>query len=630
MRNFFDLVEQAACRTPDAEALVAGDARLTYRALAALGLAFAERLQALEIAQGERLAIFLDKRIETVVAMLGAAAAGVVFVPINPVLKPEQVHHILVDSGARCLVTSSLRARILGDGVLAGMPYVILTDAKTLAPAPASRTTFLRWMQPDAPPESVANRHASAAPEPRADTIDADLAALLYTSGSTGRPKGVMLSHRNLLEGAWSVAQYLRHTAQDRILAALPLSFDAGLSQLTTAWAAGASAVLVNYLMPADVVEICVRERITGFAGVPPLWIQLARAAWPGEARARLRYFANTGGHLPRPVLHALRELFPSASPYLMYGLTEAFRSTYLDPAEVDRRPDSIGKAVPNARILVVREDGAPCAPNEVGELVHVGACVTLGYWNDPARTALRYRPSPEAKPGGAPRETAVWSGDLVRRDDDGFLYFVARNDAQIKSSGYRISPEEIEEVAHASGLVAEAVALVVRRHVRVRHRRLLARVERLCLAVDAPAPACARRGRLRARLQLGQHLIARGNRVRLIAARIREARVVLAIGRRGARAHRPAPPGIGLRRVKRLRDRARDAAHDGTAADISCCAKCRISAAAHGPAIATVTVTATSFTPYEMLCSCSDVIACRNEIARPEAAATSTTGSEM
>ncbi|ABA52812.1 hypothetical protein BURPS1710b_A0674 [Burkholderia pseudomallei 1710b] len=176
----------------------------------------------------------------------------------------------------------------------------------------------------------------------------------------------------------------------------------------------------------------------------------------------------------------------------------------------------------------------------------------------------------------------------------------------------------------------AMLVALVVRRHVRVRHRRLLARVERLCLAVDAPAPARARRGRLRARLQLGQHLIARGNRVRLIAARIREARVVLAIGRRGARAHRPAPPGIGLRRVKRLRDRARDAAHDGTAADISCCAKCRISAAAHGPAIATVTVTATSFTPYEMLCSCSDVIACRNEIARPEAAATSTTGSEM
>jgi acyl-CoA synthetase (AMP-forming)/AMP-acid ligase II len=223
-----------------------------------------------------------------------------------------------------------------------------------------------------------------------------------------------------------------------------------------------ATAILLNYLTPQDVMAACERERITGMTGVPPLWMQLARATWPEAARRHLRYFANTGGRLPLPVLQTLRVLFPQAEPYLMYGLTEAFRSTYLDPAEVDHRPDSIGKAVPNARILVVREDGSPCGPEEVGELVHVGACVTLGYWNDAARTALRYRPSPELKPGGAPRDTAVWSGDLVRRDADGFLYFVARNDAQIKSSGYRISPEEIEEVVHASGLVAEAVALGV------------------------------------------------------------------------------------------------------------------------------------------------------------------------
>ena len=162
----------------------------------------------------------------------------------------------------------------------------------------------------------------------------------------------------------------------------------------------------------------------------------------------------------PVPVLQRLRALFPQAAPFLMYGLTEAFRSTFLDPAQVERRPDSIGKAVPNARVLVVREGGTPCSPDEPGELVHVGACVTLGYWNDTARTAQRYRPSPEAKAGGAPRDVAVWSGDLVRRDNEGFLYFIARNDAQIKSSGYRISPEEIEETIHASGLVVEAVAL--------------------------------------------------------------------------------------------------------------------------------------------------------------------------
>jgi len=190
--------------------------------------------------------------------------------------------------------------------------------------------------------------------------------------------------------------------------------------------------------------------------------MQLARATWPEAARNTLRYFANTGGRLPVPVLQQLRTLFPQAFPYLMYGLTEAFRSTFLDPGEVDHRPDSIGKAVPNARVLVVRPDGSHCAPDETGELVHVGACVTLGYWNDAARTAQRYRPSPEVKPGGAPRDIAVWSGDLVRRDEQGFLYFVARNDAQIKSSGYRISPEEIENTVHGSDLVAEALAIGV------------------------------------------------------------------------------------------------------------------------------------------------------------------------
>lgn len=166
---------------------------------------------------------------------------------------------------------------------------------------------------------------------------------------------------------------------------------------------------------------------------------------------------------MPRATLDSLRELFPKALPYLMYGLTEAFRSTYLDPREVDRRPDSIGKAVPNARILVVRPDGTPCQPQEVGELVHIGAFVAKGYWNDAERTALRYRLSPERQEGVclAP-EMAVWSGDLVRQDAEGYLYFVGRNDSLIKTSGYRVSPEEIEEAVLASGLVGEVVAVGV------------------------------------------------------------------------------------------------------------------------------------------------------------------------
>ncbi|PRG69083.1 acyl-CoA ligase (AMP-forming), exosortase A system-associated [Burkholderia multivorans] len=458
MRNLLDLIQSHARRTPDAQALVSGKTVVTYGELVNSAYAFGRTLTALDIPPDARVAIFLDKRIETIVAMLGTTAAGGVFVPVNPLLKPAQVHHVMRDCGAACLVTTGLRAHTLATEGFPPVTVVIIVDEPD-APlqdlAAASRTHRWPWATALAPDDVACA--PSAGPG-----VDTDLAALLYTSGSTGLPKGVMLSHRNLLEGAWSVAEYLGHEPSDRILAALPLSFDAGLSQLTSAWAAGATPVLLNYLTARDAIEACEREHITALTGVPPLWMQLAGAAWPDTAQCRLRYFANTGGRMPLPVLQKLRALFPGAKPFLMYGLTEAFRSTFLDPAEIDRRPDSIGKAVPNARVLVVHPDGSPCGPGEPGELVHTGACVTLGYWNDAARTARRYRPSPEVKPGGAQRDVAVWSGDLVQRDAEGFLYFIARNDAQIKSSGYRISPEEIEETVHASGLVHEVVALGV------------------------------------------------------------------------------------------------------------------------------------------------------------------------
>ncbi|KVW76204.1 acyl-CoA ligase (AMP-forming), exosortase A system-associated [Burkholderia ubonensis] len=462
MRNILDLVHTTANRTPDSEALVCGSARVSYQDLALRARGMGDALHALGFTAGARIAIYLEKRVETVVSMLGAAAAQCVFVPINPLLKPQQVAHILHDSGADCLITSALRARILDEHGLTGVSYTIIVDDAGSASRHLRTATRIQTWPESASVDRERSDSDNPPHSPAPANVDTDLAAILYTSGSTGLPKGVMLSHRNLLEGAWSVAHYLKHASSDRILAALPLSFDAGLSQLTSAWAVGATTVLINYLAPHDVIDACVSERITAITGVPPLWMQLARAAWPEEAHRTLRYFANTGGRLPAPILQQLRALFPQAKPYLMYGLTEAFRSTFLAPSEVDRRPDSIGQAVPNARILVVHDDGSPCGPDEIGELVHVGACVTLGYWNDATRTSQRYRPSPELKPGGAPRDRAVWSGDMVRRDAEGFLYFVARNDAQIKSSGYRISPEEVEEVVHDSGLVTEAVAFGV------------------------------------------------------------------------------------------------------------------------------------------------------------------------
>ncbi|HEX7984854.1 MAG TPA: acyl-CoA ligase (AMP-forming), exosortase A system-associated, partial [Duganella sp.] len=318
----------------------------------------------------------------------------------------------------------------------------------------------LDWEAALADADATGGATTDTAALPARRITDSDVAAILYTSGSTGQPKGVVLSHRNLVAGAASVASYLGNTADDRILAVLPLSFDYGLSQLTTAFLSGACAVLINHLLPRDVLTAVAAERITGLAGVPPLWIQLAALDWPADCT--LRYLTNSGGAMPRATLDQLRARLPAAKPYLMYGLTEAFRSTYLPPAELDRRPDSMGKAIPNAEVLVLRPDGSECAPGEPGELVHRGPLVSLGYWNDAARTAERFKPYRSPLTGLMLPEMAVWSGDTVRRDEDGFLYFISRADEMIKTSGYRVSPGEVEAVLYAQGEVAEAAALGV------------------------------------------------------------------------------------------------------------------------------------------------------------------------
>jgi acyl-CoA ligase (AMP-forming) (exosortase A-associated) len=446
------LVAGSAAARGNAPALTYRDTTLTYAELWRLVGAVAAGLRHGGLDRGERVAVYLEKRVETVAAIFGTSAAGGVFVPVNPLLRAKQVGHILVDSGARVLVTTPERYDLLRDDLreCKALERVVLVGGSD---AVVSDLDVVSW-------DGLVDGGGPAPAAPAG--IDLDMGAILYTSGSTGKPKGVVLSHRNLIVGAESVSSYLANTADDVILAALPLSFDAGFSQLTTAFSAGAHVVLVNYLLPRDVVRLCAKHRVTGLTCVPPLWIQLADQSWPAEATASLRYFANTGGRMPRATLDRLRVIFPGAAPYLMYGLTEAFRSTYLDPAEVDRRPDSIGKAIPNAEILVVRPDGSVCDPGEEGELVHRGALVALGYWNDPERTAERFRPAPGREAGLCATEIAVWSGDAVKRDAEGFLYFVGRKDEMIKTSGYRVSPTEVEEAAYDTGLVRDAVALGV------------------------------------------------------------------------------------------------------------------------------------------------------------------------
>ena len=452
--NLHHLIEDRARSHPDSPALTFKQQTLNYGALWTQVRGVAAGLAELGVAREQRVAVFLDKRIETVAAIFGASAAGAAFVPVNPLLRPAQVGHILRDCDVRVLVTSPERLALMRDE-LASCPTlenVVLVGTRIDEGEPAVHYRVHGWER------LCGSEHE--APTPR--VIDLDIAAILYTSGSTGKPKGVVLSHRNLIAGAESVATYLGNTADDVLLAALPLSFDAGFSQLTTAFAVGAHVVLMNYLLPGDVPRLCVRHGVTGLTCVPPLWIQIVEQKWPEDARTSLRYFANTGGRMPKPILDKLREVFPSAKPFLMYGLTEAFRSTYLDPAEVDRRPGSIGKAIPGAEILVVRPDGSSCDPGEEGELVHRGPHVALGYWNDPVRTAERFRPVPGRDQPWRTPELAVWSGDTVIADSEGFLYFVGREDDMIKTSGYRVSPTEIEEVAYATTLVRDAVALGV------------------------------------------------------------------------------------------------------------------------------------------------------------------------
>ena len=452
-----ELLTTSAQRTPQAIAMTSGVLNLNYGDLSADVSRFASGLLGLGLKRGERVAIYLEKRFETVIASFGTPAAGAVFVPLNPLLKPEQVAFILRDCNVRVLVTSPERLALLQQVLeeCSDLAHVVVTAPRQEGGSNNGAITECQWQD-----------FLSAPLKPGHRVIDVDMAAILYTSGSTGKPKGVVLSHRNMVAGAKSVASYLDNGPQDTLLAALPLSFDAGFSQLTTAFHTGARVVLLNYLMPRDVLKAMEREKVTGLTAVPPLYIQLAQLEWPAAVNEHLRYFANTGGRMPRETLNLLRRRAPRASPFLMYGLTEAFRSTYLPPDEVDRRPDSIGKAIPNAEILVLRDDGSPCGPEEPGELVHRGALVGMGYWNDAEKTAERYRllasDAPGREAGLRLPEYAVFSGDTVRKDAEGFLYFIGRRDEMMKTSGYRVSPTEVEEILYATQLVGECAAFGV------------------------------------------------------------------------------------------------------------------------------------------------------------------------
>ena len=439
------LLERAADARPDKEAIVDRGRRFTYRQLADAARTCAAVLQEHGLEAGDRVAVYLEKSFEECCSLFGASMAGGVFVPVNPLLRARQVAHIVDDCAVRFLITNARRAAELGDVLdRQSLQRILLVDRGDSPPD--ARVIPGAFERP---------RPALAAPQREGEA----LAAILYTSGSTGWPKGAMVSHRNLLAGSRIVCRYLGIRETERILSVLPFSFDYGLNQLLTAVEQGATTILLSFRFGNEIVRAIHDERVTGLAGVPGLWTVLSEAtpAFHTQTLETLRYMTNSGGAMPLEILARVRAAQPQASFVLMYGFTEAFRSTYLPAAELDAHPTSIGKAIPETEVFVVDDDGKACRPGEEGILVHDGPTVFLGYWDREDDTRAVLRPHPFR-----PREGRLvcYSGDRVRMDEDGYLYFVGRDDAMIKSSGYRISPTEVESVLLEAGSLSEAAVI--------------------------------------------------------------------------------------------------------------------------------------------------------------------------
>ncbi|QDV44015.1 Long-chain-fatty-acid--CoA ligase [Stieleria neptunia] len=446
------MLRDSASARPDHPAIVGNDQCVDYQTMTARVASLANGLREAGVRRGDRVAVFLRPGLSLPIAIFAVAQAGGVFVPIHHGFFAEQAGHILRDCGATALITDSTRWDLV-DEVLATIPQLQFAVIDGTAKRSGRFPTLALDQLVAASAKDI---------EPRC--IEKDLAAILYTSGSTGKPKGVMLSHANLLSGTEIVADYLAIGEHDRILAALPFSFDAGLNQLMTAVLKAATTVMIEFRFGRDIVGKLAAEQITALAGVPSLWSLLAQpsAGLAKQSLPHLRYITNTGGAIPQNVLAQLRQLLPQTDIVLMYGLTEAFRSTYLPPAELDRRPTSMGKAIPNTEIVVVDEHGRPCEPGQVGELVHHGPTVSLGYWGHPELTDRILRPHPFPAAGQHVKDRVCYSGDLVKTDEDGFLYFVGRRDNQIKSSGFRISPNDVEAMICKVASVRQAAVIGV------------------------------------------------------------------------------------------------------------------------------------------------------------------------
>jgi amino acid adenylation domain-containing protein len=450
---FDDLLRKNQADRADHAALEVGGQCLTYREVNKAVNRLAGSLHHLGMRKGDRVCIHLQKSIDEVIATFAVSRLGAVYVNLNPQLTTRQLQYAMKNARVRFAFMEHRKARALGaDGVPDCLEMIVSRGSSAGREENAGPGTRL-----------IAWSHLPDAHDPPAvRLIDRDLCAVLYTSGSTGMPKGVMLSHQNVVHSGMAAARHLQNRPDDRIISVLPLSFDYGLSQLTSAFLVGATLVLQPVQAPAEIVKTLQEKRITGLATVPTLWIPLTRLLDEHATELpHLRYVAVSGGLLPTDVLRAWKRVFPNARKYVMYGMTEAFRTSFLDPEDFDRKMGSIGKPLPNVEVFVVDPGKGICGPNERGELLHRGSLISMGYLDDPEATAEKFKPSPHLSPLIGD-ERVFHSGDTVFRDDEGYLWFVARTTTFIKCSDFRVSPTEVENLVFESGKVDDVVAFGV------------------------------------------------------------------------------------------------------------------------------------------------------------------------
>ena len=445
-----NFLEDSARKRPDKTALITAQGRYTYKELDAMANGIANALMAEGLEKGDRAAIFMDNSLEAVVSVFGVLKAGGIFLMINPTTKVEKLTYMLNNCRATAILSAGQKTPVISEACnnTPSLKGVYLSGAEALPAKGIHKKTF----------SLTEALKSGGAPPPLPRAIDVDLATIIYTSGSTGSPKGVMMTHLNMAAAASSITEYLENTPNDIILNTLPMSFDYGLYQVLMAFKLGAAVVLEKaFLYPYKVIETLIREEVTGFPLVPTMSAiilqmeDIRKMDFPS-----LRYITNTAAALPVAHILKLREFFPTARIFSMYGLTECKRVSYLPPDQLDIRPTSVGKGMPNTEVYIAGENGERAGPNTVGELVVRGSNVMRGYWEMPEETAKKLRP------GAYPGEMALYTGDLFKMDGEGYLYFVSRKDDIIKSRGEKVSPREIENVIYEMEGVVEAAVVGV------------------------------------------------------------------------------------------------------------------------------------------------------------------------